>query len=567
MKQSLFLFAFIILTLSNVQAQLEFCKGVKGSPVFKEDFGKLSIVNKQNAKLIGKTDYKFSGNKPPKEGEYTVSSKFNYYPYWFDTKDHTDLRKKGQALIVNASEKYSKKPFFNRAIEGFCDSGTYEFSIWVLNIASSENSPCSSQVAAKGGVPVNLIFEVWDAKETELLRSGSTGQLFSEAIPKWKRFGLVFNLGDSQESIVLKIKNYSEGGCGNDFVLDDISFAPCGVETIINSKKYVSGSRFCRQLPSDFQLDFNYYKTNPDAKGLQYQWEVSNDSINFNKLGETNLSLRLNDTLGIGKHFFRAKVGSDLSSLESSSCNLYSPYFKVEILKEPKPPKILNGKDFCYGETVILSAEKQEIESQLQWFDKAENGVLLSVSKNFLVENLDPGEYTYYVGTHNRETKCSSELIEVSFKVNDVLPTVGEDETFLKCDFSYVKLDAGLEDVVYTWNTKDTTKIIEVDKAGKYWVSMHPKNNNYCKSVKYFTVNNLPGPTIMQVIHSQDDNSLKIVPFEKGVFEYSINRGYDYQKSPVFKGMPNGKYDFRVITTDSCQAEGPIYRYTKLKDY
>ncbi len=565
MKHKILFLLFIVSAITKINAQLEFCKGLKGNPVFVENFGKFTV--KQNAKLIGKTDYKYSGNKAPKEGEYTITSKFDYYPYWFETKDHTDIRSKGQALLVNASENYSSTPFFNRTIQGFCNSGTYEFSIWVLNIASSENSPCSEQVAAEGGIPVNLIFEIWDANETELLRSGSTGQIFSEAVPKWKRFGLVFNLGRSQESVVLKIKNYSEGGCGNDFVLDDISFTPCGVETLINSKKYTSGSKFCKGLPSDFQLDFDYYKTNPNAKDLQYQWEVSSDSINFRKIGLANTSLVYKDTLGTGRHFFRAKVGNDLSSLSNSTCNLYSPYFKVELLEQPLRPKILNGKDFCYGETVILSAEKQEVESQLQWFDEKENGVLLSVSRNFLVENLDPGNYTYYVGSHNRQTKCSSELVEVSFKVNDVLPTIGEDETFLKCDYSYVTLDAGLDEVIYTWSTRDTTKTIEVDKAGKYWVSMHPKNNSYCKSVKYFTVNNLPGPTIMQVKHSKEDNSLKIVTFEEGEFEYSINRGYDYQKSPIFENMPNGKYDFRVITTDSCQAEGPIYRYTKLKDY
>lgn len=549
----------------SANAQLEFCKGLKGNPVFIEDFGKVS--SKQSAKSIGETTYKFSANKPPKEGEYTVSSKFDFFPYWFDTKDHTDIKRKGQALIINASETDIQTPFFKRTIEGFCNSGTYEFSIWVLNIASSENSPCSAAVAAEGGIPVNLNFQIWNANESELLRSGSTGQIFSEAVPKWKRFGLVFNLGRSQESVVLKIKNYAEGGCGNDFVIDDITFSPCGVETLINSKKYASGSRFCEGLPEDFQLDFNYYKTNPDASDLQYQWEVSSDSINFKKIGELNAPLKYKDTLSVGRHFFRAKVGNDISSLSNSTCNLYSPNFKVELLDQPLPPKILNGKDFCFGETVILSAEKQEVESQLQWFDKKENGVLLSVSKNFLVENLDSGFYTYYVGSYNRLTKCGSELVEVSFKVNDVLPTIGEDETFLKCDYSYVTLDAGLDDVIYTWNTQDTTKIIEVDKPGKYWVSMHPINNSYCKSVKYFTVNDLPGPTIMNVAHSKEDNSLKVLLFEKGDFEYSINRGYDYQKSPVFKSVLNGKYEFRVITTDSCQAEGPIYRYTKLRDY
>ncbi len=565
MKYKILFFLLVFSTHITINAQLEFCKGVKGNPVFIEDFGK--TTSKQNARLIGDTDYKFSGNKVPREGEYTVSSKFNFYPYWFDTKDHTNPKKRGQALIVNASENFMTTPFFKRKIEGFCNSGTYEFAIWVLNIASSEDSPCSEQVAAKGGVPVNLIFEIWDANETNLLKSGSTGQIFSEAIPKWKRFGLVFNLGDSQESVVLRIKNYGEGGCGNDFVLDDISFTPCGVETLVNSKKYPSGSKFCASLPSDFQLDFDYYKTNPNAKNIQYQWEESSDSVNFRKIGKANTSLIHSDTLGTGRHFFRAKVGNDLSSLNDNTCNLYSPYFKVELLEEPLPPKVLNGKDFCYGETVVLSAEKNEVESQLQWFDKSENGVLLSVSKNFLVENLDPGNYTYYVSSHNRQTKCSSQLVEVSFKVNDVLPKVGEDETFLKCDYSYVTLDAGLDEVIYTWSTRDSTKTIEVDKAGKYWVSMHPKNNSYCKSIKYFTVNNLSGPTIMQVKHNKEDNSLRVVPFEKGEFEYSINRGYDYQKSPVFKDIPNGKYDFRVITTDSCQAEGPIYRYTKLKDY
>lgn len=95
-------FSFIIIVLStpSAYAQLEFCTGNSGDPIFNETFG--AGVAYGPPLPGGVTTYNFIGNSAPQDGQYSIGS--NTFSFgWNLPSDHTTGDVNGESLIVNAS--------------------------------------------------------------------------------------------------------------------------------------------------------------------------------------------------------------------------------------------------------------------------------------------------------------------------------------------------------------------------------------------------------------------------------------------------------------------------------
>ena len=118
----------IIFSSENVFAQLRFCQGNSGDPIFVEDFG---FGLQDSALPVGTTTYNYANGGEPIDGLYTVSSNTNYFN-WFDVEDHTIDDTDGRMLLVNSS--FSAGEFYRTTISGLCETTSYEFSSWILNL-------------------------------------------------------------------------------------------------------------------------------------------------------------------------------------------------------------------------------------------------------------------------------------------------------------------------------------------------------------------------------------------------------------------------------------------------
>ena len=174
---------FLILIFCTYQqsgyAQLGFCSGNSGDPIFTETFG--TGTTSGPALAPGTTTYNFV-NSGPNDGSYTVSSTTNFNG-WHNTQDHTPNDTNGKSLIINAD--FTVGEFFRRTVTGLCENTSYEFSAWLLNLLPV--SGCGGN-----GIPINVKFEIWDATDTNLLASGNTGQIANKSSAVWEQYGLVF---------------------------------------------------------------------------------------------------------------------------------------------------------------------------------------------------------------------------------------------------------------------------------------------------------------------------------------------------------------------------------------
>ncbi|RED48741.1 hypothetical protein [Seonamhaeicola aphaedonensis] len=340
------------LCLFNAEAQLGFCNGNTGDPIFTEDFG--SGIG--NVKLpFGTTTYKFTKNRP-KDGCYVVSNSHKHFN-WYKLDDHTPGDINGRMLIVNAG--FEPGEFFRVPVSGLCENTSYEFSSWMVNLTKEYTKACGR------GIPIDVTFEIWNKSNKTLLASGSTGPIYGGSKPTWRQFALVFQTRPNETSVILKIRNNGKGGCGNDLALDDIAFKPCGDNVVIqdkNNNHHVSVNR--GYLPFSTTL-----KVKPDYAVFSnhfYQWQKSEDGVNWDDIpGAQKETYKIAPTSV--RVFYRTKVAENPQNLKNALCYSYSDFYEISIskdkpivVKRPAVKGIINiEKKECNG--VTLSFEKQSI--------------------------------------------------------------------------------------------------------------------------------------------------------------------------------------------------------------
>jgi len=306
-----------------MHAQLGFCQGNSGDPIFSETFG--SGTNYGPALSAGTTTYDFISSSGPQDGEYSIAR--NTFSYgWNLPSDHTGDTN-GKALIVNAS--FTTGEFYNIAVSGLCENTTYEFSSWLINILPS--SGCGGS-----GIPVNVQFEIWDITNTNLLASGDTGNIYGSSTPNWQQYGLVFQTLPSQTAIILKMINNGAGGCGNDLAIDDIIFKSCG-DLISTEDSGTSESTTICSSQTPFSDTITAVPDNAVFSTHFYQWQVSTDGFNWSNVsGETNAAIMVSGITSTT--YYRTKVSEYEANLDNSDCITFSDVYEITVNQAPPSP-------------------------------------------------------------------------------------------------------------------------------------------------------------------------------------------------------------------------------------
>ncbi len=330
MKLSL-TFLFLILSFSSF-AQLGFCEGSKGDPIFQFDFSGSGQSFQQY------TTYNLV-SQSPQDGSYTVSSNLDIQSdSWHSYFPQTTVSN-GNAMIVNAS--YEAGLFFEIQIPNLCENTTYEFSAFLMNIYDR-----SSNVCGDGGIPINVRFEIWDETDTELINGGDTGDIASTTSPQWDQYGLTFQTEPGQETVILKIFNNGEGGCGNDLAIDDIIFRSCGDLTLIESPETETAEiGLCEEnAPGTYTLT-----AIPDNAVYQdhfYQWQSKLEGEEFTDIpGATNQEYTASNITETT--YYRVKVAEDQVNLSSALCSSASDEFIIRFIESPTAPVSAGDVDWC----------------------------------------------------------------------------------------------------------------------------------------------------------------------------------------------------------------------------
>lgn len=427
---------FIIFYHTISFAQLGFCNGSSGTPIFFENFG--SGLDYGPSLPAGVTNYTYVNSGFPDDGQYTLYHRTNLIPNsqnWLYSLDHTPDNEpnglNGKCLIVNASN--SPGQFYKRTVTGLCSNTRFEFSAWVLNILN----------ATTNGLPINVTFEIWDATDTVLLQSGTTGNIPNTFSPVWNQFGLVFTMPAGQTSVILKMRNNGVGGNGNDLAIDDIMFRACGefssITNIGNTQNFIS---ICE---NEMITNTTLQVTTTGTSANVYQWQQSNDNINYTDIPGETTDTYIIPTL-TSTTYYRVKVANDSANLNNPFCSTLSEIFSVFINSLPNPPVSNGDLTLCSNQSTTLSVTVNANEIA-NWYDAPANGNIVQTNSTTFAPSTAG---TYYVEAVNSSTGCISTRTAVTLLPMTSLTSSGS-TTICSGETTAIQLVASDPDAILYW--------------------------------------------------------------------------------------------------------------------
>jgi len=208
----------ILLTIAcgHLQAQSNDC--IFKDTLLKVDFGTLTRPQEFNLRSL--KSYERDNSNCPPDGYYSYSFQTSncFNGDWITlTEDHTPNDRDGKMFLVNAYNS-GAATFFVASLAGFKPNTKYEFGVWMMNLCKV-NGGCTP-------LPPNIVITLQTATGLRLA-SFQTGQLTSKPIPAWKRYFAFFTTPSDVGILTMKMEDITNGGCGNDFVMDDLTFREC----------------------------------------------------------------------------------------------------------------------------------------------------------------------------------------------------------------------------------------------------------------------------------------------------------------------------------------------------
>lgn len=336
----------LVLLLAATAGYAQLCTGSLGDPVVSITFGAGS--NPGQALSASQTNYSYTNAGCPADGSYTIvnSTSGCFGNTWHTVpEDHTPGDANGYMMLINAS--FNPGVFYLDTVKNLCSGTTYEFSAWILSILKS--TACSG-----AGIRPNITFNI-ESTTGAVIQTYRTGDIANVSSPQWTQYGFYFTLPAGASNVVIRMINNAPGGCGNDLLLDDIAFRPCGPK-VDAAFANVSGNNgavnFCISdnkvitLSGSVQTGF----TNP-----AFQWQRSNDKgATWNDIpGETTTSYT-NTYTSNGTFLYRL-TAAEAPNIGIPRCRVASNPLTIIIDSIPKP-NASNSSPACVGSPVTLSS-------------------------------------------------------------------------------------------------------------------------------------------------------------------------------------------------------------------
>lgn len=541
------LFLLFLFFVSPVFAQLGFCEGSKGDPIFHETFGAGNASGPALSPSI--TSYTYVTGDP-NDGQYTISNKIGQNNTSWHSSLPSSTISDGRALIVNAS--FTSGQFYRTEITGLCQNTTYEFSAFLMNVYDRSSGVCDN-----GGIPINVRFEIWDQTETTLLKEGSTGAIQSSSSPQWDQFALTFQSEAGQGSVILKMFNNGVGGCGNDLAIDDIIFRSCGDLTEVSDANSNSGGILICGEETPVSLGLNATSDSSVYSEHYYQWQQSPNNVSWTDIPGATAESYNAPPLSTSS-YFRVKVAEDPINLQNNLCSSASEAFFVEIVPTPMAPVSLGDVEICSNQENPGLKVQAAADETIDWYDTATGGNLVAENSNPFYPEA-PG--VYYAEAHKTGTTCQpGPRTAVKFSIFQAPQTV--DELLYLCSGTSLQLDAGLADLQYLWSTGATSRNISISNAGVYSVEI--TNPQGCSTTKTFEVASVETPVIQEIV--SEGRSVSILLENQGEFLYSLD-GSNFQPSGFFPSVNGGIYTAYVKNLAGCSVETQQFAHLVLPEF
>lgn len=433
----------------------QLCEGSLGDPVVEIDFG--SGSERGDALGTSVTAFSYSTSGELDEGQYTISNTTNGLKgnAWHVTTDHTGDTN-GYMMVINSAVLANEGVFYTNTVTGLCTNTTYEFSAWLMNIMNPS-------VGTDEYHP-NVTFRVSDSSGN-ILGSYETGDIAQTASGTWLQYGFFFTLANDTEVVITILNSAPSAHPGNDIVLDDITFRPCGPTITTTVENKTSNSLIVCENET-----VTYTLTSEVSSGYAnpaYQWQTSTDNgTTWTDIsGATLTSHTLLTSSTTGTYMYRMAVGQT-SNISSVNCRIVSDVITISVLETPD---ILTGdaeQSFCTTQNPTI-ANLVVAPNNAVWYDSHLGGNELPNTTN-LADGI-----TYYAAQET-DNGCESDdrfavlvsIVTPNLMVNDFSDIICDDlnDSFEIIDLTnYESEFTTCSDCIFTYFTDEVSAENELE--------------------------------------------------------------------------------------------------------
>jgi len=383
------LYPVLAFLFSSHQLNAQLCSGSLGSPVVNITFGSGTVTP---GSIPGfKTTYPYVGTSCPLDGNYTIATNSpNCFvgTWWTLNTDHTPNSVNGDMMIVNASNVPSD--FFVDTVSGLCNSTTYEFAAWLLNL----NVP-----SACGGNPVkaDITFSI-ETVTGSIIQQYQTGSIPVANSALWKQYGFYFTAPANSGTVVIRMRNNAPGGCGNDLAIDDITLRPCGPKVTVSTSTSSHIIKSCDADTAHFTFLGNI---SSGFSNNYYQWQQSKDTGKtwVDISGATNSTYYLG-TNNVGYYLYRL-TAADGTSTKINDCSrvISDTIFYTRNISPSS--NLIKNITVCTGDTI---AQNGNPSYSYQWTGPAS---FSSNLVNLSLHNIKLGQAGKYFAKISNAVGCS----------------------------------------------------------------------------------------------------------------------------------------------------------------
>ena len=334
----------LLILICHLPASAQVCTGSLGDPQVNVTFG--SGSNPGSPLQAASTTYTFTSVNCPPDGSYTLvnSTAACFGNTWHTvTEDHTPNDINGYMMLINAS--VNPGVFYIDTVKNLCANTTYEFAAWIMNVILP--TACSQNPKSP-----KLLFSIETITGT-VLGTYSTGDIPALSAPAWKQYGLFFTTPVNTNDVVIRLSNTAAGGCGNDLILDDITFRPCGpTVTTATPNNNLTAVDICKGATSNVSFSATI---GPGYLVPASQWQQSQDNgVTWQDIaGATTTNYQFTQT-AVGGYKYRLSVAEG-TNVSLVGCRVASNPVSITIHDLPAATATSNSP-VCEKQVITLNA-------------------------------------------------------------------------------------------------------------------------------------------------------------------------------------------------------------------
>lgn len=392
---------------------------IMGDVILKQTFGRTSDGNPTHiAKATGSsfsptTQYTGSTTFPLQIERFTLNQNANNGDAgrWINLTDHTG-NSGGRMMLVNGDAL--PNVIYHDEIPSLCSNQQYSFFFYGAFIG---NSSYQTVCDAFGGFKYpKIIIRVRDKVSGAVIAQSTTGSITSTS---WQQYGMKFTLPTGFSNVILELVNAGEGGCGNDFAIDDIQFGLCSAAPTVSVINKTAGC-------SGYSVTFDAALSDPTAitGTMVYQWQVSSTLTGTytDISGATNATYTIPVVGPTHENKYYRVIVAGAGNMGSASCMYTSPGF----LLSPKAQSVRatsaksSHSKVCPGKKITLTVQGGSLGdgADWHWYSASCGGTAIGVGSS--VETTVNATTTYYVRAEGdcNTTACRQVTVTVSCDID-----------------------------------------------------------------------------------------------------------------------------------------------------